>query len=211
MVYLPTYNGVAELRLGVEPGCSIEPAPPRRSGIAKPVVFYGTSITQGASASHPGGCWVARAARIADVEAVNLGFSGSGKMEDSLLDCVADIDAALYVLDTVSNMSPALVAERMERFIRRLAERRPGVPILLTANRFVMGDEARRRDAAVRAVYDKLKAEDSRAWDNLHFAGDDADALAPDDDGSVDGIHINDLGMKRAGDYFGAVIRDILR
>ena len=85
------------------------------------------------------------------------------------------------------------------------------MPILLTANRFVMGDEARRRDAAVRAVYDKLKAEDSRAWDGLHFAGDDADALAPDDDGSVDGIHINDLGMKRAGDYFGAVIRDILR
>ena len=211
MVYLPAYNGVAELRVGVEPGRSISSAPPRRSGIAKPVVFYGTSITQGASASHPGGCWVARAARIADVEAVNLGFSGSGKMEDALLDCVADIDASLYVLDTVSNMSPGLVAARMENFVRGLAARRPGVPILLTANRFVMGDEARRRDAAVRAVFDKLKAEDPAAWSHLHFAGDDAAALAPDDDGTVDGLHLNDLGMKRAGDYFGAVIRDILR
>ena len=211
LVYLPTYNGIARFHLAVEPGCAIASAPPRRSGVAKPVVFYGTSITQGASASHPGGCWVARAARLADVEAVNLGFSGSGKMEDALLDCVADIDASLYVLDTVSNMSPGLVAARMENFVRGLAARRPGVPILLTANRFVMGAEARRRDAAVRAVFDKLKAEDPAAWSHLHFAGDDAAALAPDDDGTVDGLHLNDLGMKRAGDYFGAVIRDILR
>ena len=42
----------------------------------------------------------------------------------AFLDCVADIDASLYVLDTVSNMSPALVAERMERFLRGLAGRR---------------------------------------------------------------------------------------
>ena len=211
LVYLPTYNGIESFRLAVEPGCTVEPAPPRASGIRKPVVFYGTSITQGASASHPGGCWVAMAARIAGVEAVNLGFSGSGKMEPAMLDCVSEIDAALYVLDTVSNMSPALVGERMEGFVRGLAERRPGVPILLTANVFVMGEEARARDAAVRAVYEKLKAEDPEKWSILHFAGDDAAALAPDDDGTVDGTHANDLGMKRAGVHFGAAIRAALR
>ena len=53
MLYLPTYNGIEQFRLSVEPGCSVRPAPPRASGIVKPVVFYGTSITQGASASHP--------------------------------------------------------------------------------------------------------------------------------------------------------------
>ena len=132
-------------------------------------------------------------------------------MEDAMLDCVADIDASLYVLDTVSNMSPALVAERMERFLRGLAGRRPGVPILLTANCFVMGDEARRRDAAVREVFDRLRAEDPVKWACLHFAGDDMATLAPDADGTVDGTHLNDLGMTRAGDYFGAVIRDILQ
>ena len=210
MVYLPTYNGIEAFRIGVETGCSVEAAPPRRSGIAKPVVFYGSSITQGASASHPGGSWVARAARLADVEAVNLGFSGAGKMEDAMLDCIAGIDASLYVLDTVSNMSPALTAERAEKFVRGLAARRPGVPILLTANAWVLGSEARRRDAAVRAVFDKLKAEDPVRWSALHFAGDDAASLAPDADGTVDGIHLNDLGMKRAGDYFGGVIRGIL-
>ena len=210
MVYLPTYNGIAEFRVGVEPGKTIEAAPQRASGIAKPVVFYGTSITQGASASHPGGCWVAQAARKADFEAVNLGFSGSGKMEDAMLDCLADIDASLYVLDTVSNMSPKLLAERMEAFVRGLAERRPGVPILLTANAWVMGGEARRRDAFVRDLAAKFKAEDPVRWASLHFAGDDAAALAPDADGTVDGIHLNDLGMKRAGEHFGGVISDIL-
>ncbi|MBR3085193.1 MAG: hypothetical protein IKH04_02195 [Kiritimatiellae bacterium] len=210
IVYLPTYNGIAAFRIGVEKGCSIGAAPPRRSGIAKPVVFYGTSITQGASASHPGGSWVARAARLADVEAVNLGFSGAGKMEDAMLDCLAKIDASLYVLDTVSNMSPKLTAERSENFVRRLVARRPGVPILLTANAWVLGPEARRRDAAVRDLVAKLKAEDPARWSSLHFAGDDTSALAPDADGTVDGIHLNDLGMQRAGDFFGGVIRDIL-
>ena len=211
MVYLPTYNGIEAFRIGVEQGCVVETAPPRRSGIAKPIVFYGSSITQGASASHPGGCWVAQAARLADVEAVNLGFSGAGKMEDAMLDCIAGIDASLYVLDTVSNMSPALTAERAEKFVRGLAARRPGVPILLTANAWVLGSEARRRDAAVRAIFDKLKVEDPARWSALHFAGDDAAALAPDADGTVDGIHLNDLGMKRAGEHFGSVIRAILR
>ncbi|MBQ6923084.1 MAG: hypothetical protein IJQ73_00445 [Kiritimatiellae bacterium] len=211
MVYLPTYNGIEAFRIGVEKGCSVEAAPPRRSGIAKPVVFYGSSITQGASASHPGGSWVARAARLADGEAVNLGFSGAGKMEDAMLDCIVEIDASLYVLDTVSNMSPALTAERAEKFVRGLAARRPGVPILLTANVWVQGAEARRRDAAMRAVFDKLKAEDPALWSALHFAGDEAAALAPDADGTVDGIHLNDLGMKRAGDYFGGVLRNILQ
>ncbi len=210
LVYLPLYNGIAEFRLGVEPGRHVEAAPARRSGIAKPVVFYGTSITQGASAAHPGGCWVAQAARFADVEAVNLGFSGSGKMEDSMLECLSEIDAALYVLDTVSNMTPELIRERMEHFVRGLAERRPGTPILLTANVFVMGEHHRLRDAAVRAIYDKLKSEDPVKWSILHFAGDDAAALAPDDDGTEDGVHLNDLGMKRAGEHFGRKIRDIL-
>ncbi|MBR1837496.1 MAG: SGNH/GDSL hydrolase family protein [Kiritimatiellae bacterium] len=208
-VYLPTYNVVEEMEIAVPPGCAAEPVPPPRGGVRKPAVFYGTSITQGASASHPGGCWVAMAARKAGVPAVNFGFSGSGKMEDEMIDAVGGVDASLYVLDTVSNMTADLIRERMERFVRGLAERRPGVPILLLANRYVMGAEARARDAGVRAAFDRLRS-GAGTVPGLHFAGDDAAALAPDDDGTVDGVHLNDLGMKRAGEHFGDVVRAIL-
>ena len=50
LVNLPLYNGVREFSLGVEPNATVSALGPRKSGIDKPVVFYGTSITHG-------GCW----------------------------------------------------------------------------------------------------------------------------------------------------------
>src|SRR5579871_285816 len=49
--YLPLYNGVNALQVGVEAGAKFEPIPPDKR---KPLVFYGTSICQGACASRPG-------------------------------------------------------------------------------------------------------------------------------------------------------------
>ena len=81
MIYLPLYNTVEKFEVGLLKGSSVKPLPPRATGVAKPVVCYGTSITQGASASRPGMAWTAQAARRADVPFVDLGFAGNGKME----------------------------------------------------------------------------------------------------------------------------------
>ena len=104
--------------MGVAKGTKVAPLGPRASGVTKPVVFYGTSITHGGCASRPGMAWVNIAARKADVPAVNLGFSGSGKMEFDLAAVVARIDASCYVLDclhwdirTYNGQIPALQVE----------------------------------------------------------------------------------------------------
>ena len=148
--------------------------------------------------------------RIADVEVVNLGFPGLGKMELPMADLLSEIDAALYIVDCDWNMEAEEQQERYEAFVRRLGGLKPAAPILLCGGCTETG-VARPQEVFAKGVYDKLKAEDPDRWSALHFAGDDAASLAPDADGTVDGIHLNDLGMTRAGDYFGAVIRDILR
>ena len=91
LVNLPLYNGVSELQVGFDPDATIS-AVPHASGVTKPVVFYGTSITHGGCCSRPGLGFVNWVGRDLDVPVVGLGFSGSGKMEDALLDRVDEPD-----------------------------------------------------------------------------------------------------------------------
>ncbi|MEZ6091654.1 MAG: SGNH/GDSL hydrolase family protein [Pirellulaceae bacterium] len=74
-LYLPLYNGVDTMRIGVAEGSRFETMSPRD----KPIVFYGTSITHGACASRPGMVHTAILGRRFDMPVVNLGFSGNGK------------------------------------------------------------------------------------------------------------------------------------
>ena len=105
LVNLPLYNGIKSFSCGIDDGACVKPLGPRRSGIDKPVVFYGTSITHGGCASRPGMSFVNIVGRDLDVPVVNLGFSGSGRMEIEMVDHIARIDASCYVLDCLGNMT----------------------------------------------------------------------------------------------------------
>ena len=97
LVNLPLYNGIKTFTLGIEKNAKVEALGPRKSGINKPVVFYGTSITHGGCASRPGLAFPSIVGRDLDVPIVNLGFSGSGRMEFEMSEHLAAIDASCYV------------------------------------------------------------------------------------------------------------------
>lgn len=209
-IHLPLYNGVSAFSVGIEKGTSVKPLPPRKSGIVRPVVFYGTSTTQGGCVSRPGMAWPTIVSRLLDVPTVNLGFSGSGKMEDVLLDCVSEIDASAYVLDTIGNMPPKMIDERYERFVRELNRRRPDTPIVVTANGWIADEDHHERARHIKAIYRKLKAEDPVRWRRLSFAGDYGSGVAPDADGTVDACHLNDLGASRVAACMAEHLRGVL-
>jgi len=208
MVYLPLYNGTALLEVGIPKGKTISAPPPRKGGIAKPIVFYGTSITHGGCASRPGMAFTAIAGRLLDAPVVNLGFSGSGKMEMAMCDLLAEIDASAYVLDCVWNMNDALIGERAEPFIRALRERHPATPILLAEDCNVFGRAPTSKALVLRGIYDKLKGENAALWANLHYL-EAKDMLGHDGEGTVDGCHPNDLGMMRQGMVYGQALKKI--
>ncbi len=209
LVYLPLYNGTAFVEVGVPQGRTLSTPPERPVCRAKPVVFYGTSITQGGCASRPGMAFVSIAGRELDAPVVNLGFSGNGKMELALCDLVAEIDASVYVLDCLWNMSDALVRERAEPFVRALRQKRPDTPILLAedCNTFEQAPTSKAR--ILRGIYDKLKAEDPALWKKLFYL-EAKEMLGHDGEATVDGCHPNDLGMKRQGDAFAAALKRAL-
>lgn len=198
ILYLPLYNPINRIELGIPDACELKPASPREK---KPVVFYGTSITQGACASRPGMCYSAILGRWLDNPVINLGFSGNGIMDLEVIDLLCELDPALYVLDALPNMEESGINERTEPAVRKLRIARPGTPIVLIdnilyCNAFLNESTMKRyvsSNTSQYAVYEKLIRE---GMDNLHYIRDDM-LIGADGEATVDGAHFTDLGYMR--------------
>ena len=210
-LYLPLYNGVESLEIGVDTKAEFRPIPPRTD---KPIVFYGTSIMHGACASRPGISMTGILGRRLDRPVINLGFSGNGRMEAEVGELLAELDASVYVIDCLPNMAADAVAERAEPLVRQLRKARPDTPILLVEDRTYTYAPFRKsaRDrhatsrAALRKAYENLIAADVQ---HLYYLEGD-DLLGDDGEAATDGSHPNDLGMVRYADAYEPVLRKIL-
>ena len=212
IVNLPLYNGVKSFTLGIDPGAKIEPFA-HRSGVEKPVVFYGTSITHGGCCSRPGLGFVNIVGRDLEVPVVGLGFSGSGVMEFEMSEHLARIDASCYVLDCLWNMGwgPTVrpgrrTDQNYEPFIRNLRAKRPDVPIIMAGRCDVFCNPPSLHEQNVEKIFKKLKAV---GWQNLYFLPCDG-MLGSDFEGTVDGCHPNDIGMMHMARAYGEAVRKAL-
>lgn len=214
LLYLPLYNGVSSVEIGIPMGASLAKAPQRDKTQSRPIMFYGTSITQGGCASRAGMVHTAILGRRLNRPVINLGFSGNGKMEPELAELLAELDPAVYVLDCLPNLDGKETAERVEPFVRRLRRSRPDTPILLVEDRvyddahLVTGRKQRNDEnhASLRKAFENLKSEGVAG---VHYlAGDDL--LGHDNEATVDGSHPTDLGFVRMADVFEKAIAPLL-
>lgn len=213
LLYLPLYNGVASVEIGLPKGTTLSKAGPWKGG-AKPVIFYGTSITQGGCASRPGMVHTAILQRRLNVPVINLGFSGNGRLDPGVGDLMAEVDAAVYVLDCLPNMTDKEVTERTEPFVKKLRAARPDTPILLVedrtySNSFLVGSARIRNETsrtALKAAYERLKEAGVKGLSYL----DGESLLADDGEGTVDSSHPTDLGFVQHADAFEKALRPLL-
>ena len=213
-LYLPLYNGIEELKLGVPPGAKLETASAAGPG-RKPVVFYGTSILQGGCASRPGMAYPAILGRRLDWPTINLGFSGNAHCEPEIAALLAELEPAAYVLDPLPNMKPEWVAERMEPFIQKLRAAHPHTPIVLVEHSEIGNGlfvPVRRSsytasNAHLRKIHDKLV----RAGDRRLFYVRGEKLLGDDGEGTVDAVHPTDLGFMRMADAIEPVLKRALK
>ncbi len=209
--YLPLFNGVESLEIGVPAGAEFAGLPPRT---AKPIVFYGTSITHGACASRPGMVHTAILGRRFDRPVINLGFSGNGRMDAAVGDLLVELDAAVYVIDCLPNMGPADVTAKCGPLVKRLRAARPDVPIVLVEDRrntnsWILPARDRHHDdnhAALKAAHAALVQEGVTGLSSIegdHLYGDDTE-------GATDASHASDLGFMRQADIFTPTLRAVL-
>jgi lysophospholipase L1-like esterase len=196
-IYLSLYSPVKVVGIGLEKDAAVEAAAPFAT--ARPVVFYGTSITQGGCASRAGMSYQAILGRRLNVDHVNLGFSGNGKGEAALARAVAEIDAAAYVLDFAQNNGTVeSLAQVYDPFIAILRERHPETPIVAITPIYAAGEATGgRRNEEMRALIRKVVSQRIAAGDTRLQLVEGTDLLgASRVDGLVDGTHPNDLGFQ---------------
>ncbi len=215
LLYLPLYNGVESIEIGLPESASAAAAVPYAE-TTKPIVIYGTSIVQGASASRAGIAYPSILGRNLNRPVINLGFSGNGKMEAEIAELLTEIDAAVYVIDCLPNLSSgAEVTEKTPILIEILRRKRPQTPIVLVENiRYpdVFIEERKNRiyaekNAALRKVYKNLQS--SGVKKVYYVPGDNL--IGTDAEATIDGVHPTDLGFFRMSNILENVLKKTLK
>jgi len=197
-LYLPLYIPVKVVGIGLDPDARVESARP--FALSAPVVFYGTSITQGGCASRPGMSYQAILGRMLNLDFVNLGFSGNGKGEPELASAVASIPASVYVLDFAQNNETVdSLAKVYAPFLDTIRKAHPETPIVVIPPIYAAheswGPDARLE--GMRELIRRVAAVRIAAGDRHLEIVEGTDLLGPSrGDGLVDGTHPNDLGFQ---------------
>lgn len=201
-IFLPLYDGLEQLKIGID-SLSLIYKPDR--SVQKPIVFYGTSITQGGCASRPGMAYSNIISRKLNIECVNYGFSGNGRMEKPIVELISGIDALFYVIDCTPNMSIDEVKSNTIPLVEILRRKRPNTPIIFIENLMyeksffdtVLRNELMNKNAALKQEYKKLLRKGAT---NIFYI-ESGEAIGNDHEATVDGIHFTDLGFMRFADF----------
>ena len=189
----PLYNGVGKLYIGVHEKARFET--PARYANQLPVVFYGSSITQGGCATRPGNSYQGFLSRMLDMDYVNLGFSGCGKAEDTMVAYLKDLPMSVFVSDYDYNApNPEYLRGTHYKMYRAIRDNNPNLPYVMISkpNHYGSPSDYERREVIMES-YLRARAEgDTNVYfidGASFFAGDEFDAHM------VDGCHPNDLGF----------------
>ena len=190
LINMPRYGSVSSLKIGLSPEAKLEKPRPWKS--VKPIVFYGSSITQGGCASHPGNNYPTILSRELSTPQVNLGFSGSAKGEPAMAEAITELDMTAFVMEYDHNApNPEHLKETHSEFFRIIRKAHPKLPILILTR----GDNPDpERTAVIRATYDEaVKAGDKHVYfvdGATYFSGLPDPGLA-----LSDACHPNDFGF----------------
>ena len=213
LLYLPLYDGIDSLYIGIDSAAVIQMPNVDLPIREKPIVVYGTSITQGACASRPGMAYTNILEREMNREFYNFGFSGNGQLDMEVAQLLVTIDAGLYIMDCLPNNTAERLRERLEPFYRYLREHRPDVPILFIESplfpiiRYNQGtaDAINAKNEVLREFYEKIKAEGAQ---NIYYM-EAEEVFGGNTEFTVDNYHFTDLGFRYFADKLKPIINTI--
>ena len=204
---LPLYSPVFELYIGLEDGARIE----KTAGYKyeKPIVYYGSSITQGGCASRAGTCYQAFIMRALKTNYINLGFSGNALAENIMAEYIAGLDMSIFVYDYDHNApTPEYLEETHERMFKTIRKAQPDLPIIMLSRpKYYLAEVEKRRLEIVKRTYDNAVAGGDK---NVYFIPGPTLMRYAKDNGTVDSCHPTDYGFASIAKVLTPLLKSLL-
>ena len=202
-IFLPLYDGVKNIEIGIDSTSNIIKPPKNKR---KPIIFYGTSITQGGCASRPGMVHTNIISRKLDVDVVNFGFSGNGRMEQPIAELISEKEPLFYVIECMPNMvSTENIIEATIPLVNTIKKKNPKTPIIFVDHfDYSFSELDNQVMIDIDLMNEVLKTEFKKMVDDGYeniFYLESNNALGSDYEGTVDGVHFTDLGFIRYADF----------
>ena len=220
LLYLPLYDGIEELEIGIEPTAKIFAPNEILNDFSLPAVFYGTSVTQGGCASRPGMAYPSIIERATGVTTINLGFSGNGRMDKNMADFISGINAKAYIIDCLANCTYETTRDSADYFIAKIAITHPDKHIYMVNNylypqQFILPEnnsDMKKENQLWFEIYERLRKEGTTIngrktgpLKNLRFVDVSSSSIIDNED-TVDGTHLTDKGFSNLAK---AILRQI--
>lgn len=195
-----------ELYIGLEETCKILPPTPYK--ISMPIVYYGSSITQGGCASRPGNSYQSFISRRLDCDFINLGFSGHAWAEDEIANYIKELPMSAFVYDYDHN-APTVdhLLNTHEKMYKIIRDNNSELPIVMIS-RHDQHDFPDERREIIKDTYRKAGADGDK---NVYFIDGRHLMRLAQDNGTVDGIHPNDFGFASMAEVIGDLLADIFK
>ena len=211
-INFPTYSTLRSLEIGLPKDASLG------AGLSykpvDPVVYYGSSITQGCACCRPGNTYENIVCRKTNIDYLNFGFSGSAKGEPAIRDYLATLPMSAFVCDFDHNIKKAdLLREVHAPLYLAIREKHPDIPYIMLSRPDVDSmpyeNVCRNRDV----VMDTYRLAREQGDRNVFFIDGEGIFRGPYEDlCTVDDTHPNDLGFALMADaVYSALCRSRIR
>lgn len=205
-IRFPGYASIDQMELGFTADSSLEACKDAKSS---PIVFYGSSITQGCAASRPSLSYVHLVGDLLKKPILNFGFSESAMGEHEVIDYISRQSACIYIIEYDHNVSVERLRDTHLDVYKSIREKNLDIPIIFIS-RFSGGlsiseDED---DKRIKIISDTIAYargnHDSKVW---FLAGKDVLSGKKKEAYFVDDRHPNDEGMKLMAESLVEIIK----
>ncbi len=210
-IHFPLYNTLTSLELGFDVNSDIKIINEK----SPPLIFYGTSITQGGCASRPGLAYTNIISRKLNRTCINFGFSGNGHLELSIADILSKIDSAIFIIDCMWNINKKIVLKNTRPFINAIRSKKNNLNCPIIFHEQYLSNLDHPDKKFVKSVVEKnmllkkqIDNEKYKGSKNLHLVAQEG-CINKDTEATVDGTHLNDLGFERFSHHLIIKLRDV--
>lgn len=206
-INFPLYSNVKKLYIGLDENAVLLPADDYK--VTKPVVYYGSSITQGGCASKPGSSYQSILSSRLDCDYINLGFSGSAKGEPEMFDYINTLDMSAFVLDYDHNAPTVEHLEKThENFFKAIRSKNPDLPIIILSRpQYSICDTSDPRLNIINTTYQNAIASGDK---NVYLLNGRQLMYLVGDNGTVDNCHPTDSGFLSMANAIEPVLKKAL-